>query len=486
MNGPWPQNGIGIDFEAESFRALYVRRQWKRIRVVDSLEIPQYRELGPAECGRRYRQFLRRHGLKVPWTVVALPRSAVLLRTLHLPAAIEDKDVPRAVEYQLESLHPFEEGSVYWDVARWTEPEKSWWPQRGANGEGTATGAPHRMVAIAEKQTVEQIAAWLQEAEIPVTQFGVTAALLVGTMGPRLQAVAAKRSSFFLVNWGRESVQLVAFAPGREMIWRDIPRCAQSESERQFPATLERELELARSELRVEPGERLPLVMGGASSSRGDMEIEFQPIPVEQLFPALQTSPEGFALGENLATFAAAVAAADRNVPLAFNLLPAERRSFQSPLAPLPTYALVSLVAVLVLSLGARATLQDWLYNRYLDREMQALRPRVQQIEVVQEKGQKTVDRLELLRGAQASATLPLEVLKELTRLLPADVWLRQLQCEGDRLSLNGQAASASGLLQNLAASPYFESPQFAAAISRTAEGQEVFRINVRIRANAR
>lgn len=479
MNWPWPQHGIGIDFAEGSFRALYLRRQWNRVRVVEGIEIPQYRQLGPAECGKRYRKFLRQHGLKVPWTVVALPRSAVLLRALHLPGAIAEKDVPRAVEYQLDSLHPFEEGSVYWDVSLWKEPEKSWWSQRSANGDRSGTGVSHRMVAIAEKQYVEETAAWFREAGIPVTQFGVTAALLLGTIGPRLEAVAAKRSSFFLVNWGTETVQLVAYAPGRELIWREIPRMTEAGSEREFSAALERELELARSELRVEPAERPPLVICGPSwePTRSDGEREFQAIPVDELFPALR---------ENWVGFAAALAAADRNVPLAFNLLPAEQRTFQSPLAHLPTYALASLVAILVLALGVRGTLQDWLYNRYLEREIQGLRPQVEQIEAAQEKGQKTLDRWELLGGARDSAALPLEILNELTRLLPADVWLQQLQCEGDRLFLNGQASSASGLLQTLAASPYFESPQFAAAISRTQEGKEVFRITVRLRAQAR
>jgi hypothetical protein len=116
MIGSWLQTGIGIDSEGETFRAIFVRRQWNRLRVVDRLEIPAYRKLEASECGRLYRAFLRKHGLKAPQTVVALPRSAALLRSLTLPQTVE-KELARAVEYQVESLHPFEEGGVYWDFA---------------------------------------------------------------------------------------------------------------------------------------------------------------------------------------------------------------------------------------------------------------------------------------------------------------------------------------------------------------------------------
>src|SRR5882672_2124473 len=116
MNWTLLQNGIGIDIQAGIFQAICLKRQLKRVRVADLLEIADYQRLGPQHCGKLYKEFLRKNGLQSPWTVVALPRSAVLLRWLNFPKAVE-KDLARAVEYQMDSLHPFEEGSVYWDFA---------------------------------------------------------------------------------------------------------------------------------------------------------------------------------------------------------------------------------------------------------------------------------------------------------------------------------------------------------------------------------
>ncbi|MBI1956008.1 MAG: PilN domain-containing protein, partial [Acidobacteria bacterium] len=492
----------------ESFRAVAVKRQWKRVRVLDWLEIPQYRQLEPAECGQRYRAFLRKNGLKSPWTVVALPRSAALLRCLSFPEAV-GKELAQAVEYQLDGLHPFEEGSVYWDFAVWQRPEKSLWERAAAEPE-TASGRLDVLVAIAPKKSVEETTAWFQEAGIGVSQFSATAALLCGAFWsqradaqdrsltvpsasldsardrPLRTGAARKKPVLFLLHAASGSLELIGCAPGREFLWREIkiPDGATEAGDR-LPAAVQRELELARSALRVEPQERPPLVFWGEgfSEALASEDLGFTMVPSEQWFPSLRIGAEGlFRLRENAVGFAAALAAADRSLPLSVNLLPAEKRLYQSPLAHLPTYALASLVVLLAVTLGVRGSAQDWLYGRYLEREIRALQPQLAQVETAQGKSRATLDRLVLLAGVKNSAILPLEILQELTRLLPADTWLQLLQYEGDTVTLSGTATSASGLLPTLAASLYFEGVQFASAINRTPDGKEIFRIALRLR----
>ncbi|MBI4464409.1 MAG: hypothetical protein HY647_06865, partial [Acidobacteria bacterium] len=140
MNWSLLQTGIGMDARGRDLHAVCVKRMGNRIRVLDRLEIPRYRELPPAECGKTYREFLRRNGLKVPWTVVALPRSAFLLRRLNLPGVVQ-KELRRAIEYQVEGLHPFESGSVCWDFAVWRERAGSP-PGRWETGEAQESAGP--------------------------------------------------------------------------------------------------------------------------------------------------------------------------------------------------------------------------------------------------------------------------------------------------------------------------------------------------------
>ena len=502
MNWSLLQSGVGIESSGESFRAVAVKRQWKRVRVLDWLEIPQYRQLEPAECGQRYREFLRKNGLKAPWTVVALPRSAALLRCLNFPQAVA-KELAQAVEYQLDGLHPFEEGSVYWDFSVWQKPEKSLW-ERAAAEQESAPGRLDVLVAIAQKKSVEETTAWFQEAGIGVSQFSATAALLCGAFWSQLAdghdrsltgfsptgfspTVAARKSSvLFLLHAASGSFELIGCAPGREFLWREVKISdGPEEDEGRLLPAVQRELELARSALRVEPQERPPLVCWGEgfSEALASEDLGFTMVPSEQWFPSLRLGAEGlFRLRENAVGLASALAAADHSLPLSVNLLPAEKRLYQSPLANLPTYALASLVVLLAVTLGVRGSAQDWLYGRYLEREIRDLQPQLAQVETAQEKSRATLDRLVLLAGVKNSATLPLEILQELTRLLPADTWMQLLQYEGDTITLSGAATSASGLLPTLAASPYFEGVQFTSAINRTPDGKEIFRIALRLR----
>lgn len=492
MIGSWLQAGIGIECDGDVFRALYVRRQWNRLRVVDRLEIPAYRTLEAAECGRRYRAFLRQHGLKAPQTVVALPRSTALLRSLSLPRTVE-KELARAVEYQVDNLHPFEEGEVYWDYAVWQWPPRTGTPVSFRAGEKRAAKAAESggerletMVGIAERKAVDAAAAWFEEAGIPVSQFGVTAALWIATFWPRLKAAFPDAPVFFLLNLGTDRAELVGYAPGREPIWQEVAGAEESTaSENGSADEVKRELELARSALRVSPEERLPLVVCGsrARTALAAADVPFQIVPAEQLLPVPATGPEGLDREERSVALAAALTAASARPLLPLNLLPAEKRTYESSLVHAPTYALASVVVLLALAWGARGPLQDWLYSRHLERELEALRPRLQELETTQANTDTARERLQLLAGVRQSAALPLEILHELTRILPAEVWLQQFAYEGESVTLDGFAPAASGLLQTLAASPYFENPQFRSSISRTPEGQERFAIGVRLRA---
>ena len=479
MNWSLLQSGIGIDFSEGSFQATCVKRQWNRIRVAGRLEIPQYKQLGPEDCGRLYREFLRKNGLELPWTVVALPRSAVLLRSLHLPRVVE-KELRRAVEYQLDALHPFEEESVCWDYSAWKPPETA-----RRSGITTGEGELGRLevrLAIAEKKYVEEMASWFAEAGIAVSQFTVTTASLFAALWPRLGAASGKSRKFFVLNGAAGSFELLGYAPGMALVSREIV-LQGSEDPR---ITVARELEMARSELRLEPEERPPLILCGKNLPLPAEDLSFRAVSIEQLFPSLNAGAANFRLREHMAGFAAALTAADHRLPHSFNLLPEEKRAYRSPLVRLPTYALSGLVVLLAMALGIRGTIQDGLFNRHLEREIQALEPQLQEVETAQDRSRRTAERLDLLDGARRTAALPLEILSELTRLLPNDAWLQQMRYEGDSLALTGRAASASALLQILAGSEYFESPQFSSAITRTRDGMEIFRIGVRLRTGTR
>jgi Tfp pilus assembly protein PilN len=486
-----PQTGVGIEFREGNLHAFCGRSLWSRFRVVDRLEIAQYREMEPRECGRLYRQFLKRNGLKAPWTVVALPRSMVLLRALQFPKAMEN-EMGRAVELQLDSLHPFEEGGVYWDFAKARDEQQPRWSWKQDAASGEAQKPVDVLVAIAERESVDQLAEWFQEAGIPVSQFGVTTALLLGMFRSRGTQAATTDAPFFVLHTREDGCELIGTAPGKPVLSKEILfGSAGLATEEDRRAAVVNQLELARSELRLAPEER-PVVLAGGSglqleTSPGFDGASFRVVPVEEAMRGVmgmaRVGVETLPLRENVVGVAATLGAVERRGLFGLNLLPAMRRSYEPPAVLVPTYALASLVVLMAVALGLRGPVQDWLYSRHLERERQALLPQIQQLERIQDQNRRVFERLTTLASLGRSANLPMELLDELTRLLPEDAWLQQLQFDGSAVNLGGTAASASAVLQALTESNRLESPQFLSAITRTQDGKEGFRIGARLRA---
>jgi Tfp pilus assembly protein PilN len=485
MNRLMPQTGVGIEIRGDNLYAFCAKSFWGRVRIIDALEIHDFRQLGTAECGQRYRDFLRKNGLKSPWTVVALPRGQVLVRPLRFPSGIE-KDLQAAIALQLDVLHPFEESAILWDFAPVSGEEALSGQGRSGEAPQSSSNAVDVLVAIAEKPWVEELAAWFQEAAIPVSQFTASTALLLTTLGRSFRRQATPGSPFLALHVREDGCELVGAAIGKPLLSMDISWMGGTlHSEEDVPA-LARHLEQAHSELRLEPEARPLLLLCGTFSSIESAlratELPFQVSAADSLLPSGSGNVAERSIAENVLGAAAAVAAAENGPRLALNLLPAERRSYQSPFAYTTTYALASMVLLLAIGMGLRGSIQDWAYGRRLERERQSLLPAVQELERLQGASRETLANLAALSAIRQSGALPLQLLDELTRILPSDAWLQQLQYEGSTVTMSGTAQSASAVLQSLSASSYLEAPQFSAALTRTPDGKEVFRIGARLR----
>ncbi len=148
------------------------------------------------------------------------------------------------------------------------------------------------------------------------------------------------------------------------------------------------------------------------------------------------------------------------------NLLPLEQRPRRGVWAK---RIRTIVIAVAVLLIGAAALLPIW-QQRLLAIEVTT------RIDPVQKAAnQALVLRDQLDRALEASnilshkkQTLPpqVDVLRELTLILPNDTWLERLQIKGDSLQIIGQSAKASALIRLIEASPLFSSATFMSPVT--------------------
>lgn len=149
------------------------------------------------------------------------------------------------------------------------------------------------------------------------------------------------------------------------------------------------------------------------------------------------------------------------------NLLPPDQRRPQHGLQEKRMRIAVMIAALFLLAVAA--VLPIW-QQRQLVIEMMG---KTQQLQ--QPANQALALRDQLDQVLEASRILPdkkrvtiprLNLLRQLTAILPEDTWLERLQIKGDTLQLNGQSAKASALAGIIEASRLFNSASFTSPIT--------------------
>jgi len=100
--------GIGIEIGEQDLTVMVTRVRPSGTRLLGAGVIARFKERPAAEWGAEYTDFVKRLGVShIPATVL-LPRQELIVRLLSLPG-VSDRDLPSAIQYQLDSLHPFGE-----------------------------------------------------------------------------------------------------------------------------------------------------------------------------------------------------------------------------------------------------------------------------------------------------------------------------------------------------------------------------------------
>jgi hypothetical protein len=417
-------SGIGIEIAgprgAESLRITAVRVRPTGARVVGRLEIEDFPHQPAGVWGSEYAAFVRKLDLRHVPAVVLLPRQDVILRQLSLPG-VADKDLDSAVRFQLDGLHPYAEDDV---TASW------------ARLPGTNTV----LIAIARRAEVDRYATAFSEAGVKLRGFTCSAAAiysslrLFGRMPPAGLLASVELDS---------ALEIYGESPAHPIF------------SARFDSPAARAAQLACAELRIDPSS--------------------EPKPLETFFPV------GVAGGAAL-PYCAALTSACPRLSLTLNLLPAERRDTSSRAVWIPAAALAALVLMLAGTLFALPVYQDHRYQRSLQAEIARVEPGARRAAAVEREIDTAHKRTVLLDDFRRRSKADMDVLGEMTRLLPAQVWLNLLDLNRTTVFISGETDQAAPLLKLIDGSPYFEGSEFVQPPMRAANG-ETFRIRTNRRA---
>jgi len=409
-------SGFGIAVGARDLDASLVRLRPAGATLLAETMIADFRSTPAAQWGGELQRFLSAAGQSRLAATVLLPREEVIVRTLNLPG-VADKDVPGAIELQLETLHPWDREEVAWDWSR--------------AGESTI------LLGVVRKSVLDSYETLFSEAGL---------ALAAITFSPAVIYQALRM-------WSDAPGPLLCFSGGQartEVYGESAGRAVYSAG---FSTDRERALTVSRAELRLAPD-----------------------YAAQKLADALP-KPAGDATPTFVMAWAAGLAGARSHGGKFANLLAPERRSSHDRIQYiLPGILGLVLLLALVVAFGVVPAIEERRYQQELNQAIRSLEPAALRVQNLEKRIGVDRSRIMALDDLRRRPQADLDILNELTRLLPPPVWTSAVEIFPDSVVISGEADQAAPLLKILDSSPFFQNSEFQSSVTRNKDS-EVFRI---------
>jgi hypothetical protein len=380
-------------------------------RVVGTLSFEDAMHHAAGVWGTEYAAFVRKHGCAHVAATVLLPRREVMVRQVALPG-VTDKDLPAAIEFQLDGLHPYREEDVATSWAR-------------------IPGTSSVLIAITRRAVIERFVTLFAEAGIQVGAFTCSAAAIHAAL--RMFRPAPSSSGLLAYEPAESGVEIYGESASRPVFSAT------------FDVPLERAAPMAASELRL--------------------DADTAPQGLDTLFNASPALP-----------YAAALASACPLMALPVNLLPSELRPSGVRWLWIPSAALGAAVLLLAVGLALFPRYDTTRYLASLNAEIARVAPLAARSTALDRQiaaARRNTAQLDALRARTKS---DMDVLAEMTRILPAPAWLNLLELTRTQVTLAGETQQAAPLLQSIDASPLFQNSEFIMPPARV-NNAEAFRI---------
>jgi len=415
--------GVGIVAGEKGLDVLVARARPFGPAVTGYLHVDTSGKKSAADWGADVTRFLSSCGgaQRIAATVV-LPREQVISRIVTLPG-VSDEDAPQALEFQLDSLHPWGDANVAWA-----------WERIGQT--------PSFTVAIAQRELVERYSSLLSEAGIRVAGFTTSGNVLY--LAARLDNVPPPPAFFAVRGWkagvGENAVEVYAESASHPFY------------NALFAMPAERAVALARAEVRLEDNA--------------------ETVDWADFLPTWNSAPDTLDLSDAgrsrmALAWAAALVSACPHLGAPLNLLPADMRAQSSKIGLIPPVVLgAALLGICAMLMGEDSWL-DGAYLQTLHQEIRRLDPIARRVEVLDRHTADSANRMRALDAFRRRTRDDLDILLELTKELPPPANLNSISLTRTDVQIGGDSPRAEELLKKLDESPLFVSSEFVNQITR-------------------
>jgi len=402
--------------------------------------IPRYRERDLPEVRKEIDQFFRSIRVSRESIVLGLPRRDVIFRYIDLPAEVSD-NLKQVVEYQVQSYEPTDEERYYYDFTLLK-------PAPGAKRIQVLLVMSRRSVLEAHMKLLKDLG--LKPAAVSIGSIGLANLFLQSgrPMNGRL---------FMLADLSAQGIEVMTLRNGSLLYSHESARNAPDS----WKEALLREVEAAAERIRLGPEDAIDkLVLAGESSqeARADLGDAISDCDLVGSYVRFEMPAQNRAhLQEAASSLGLAYSGLAHRPAIRLNLLPAEMRYRQKRWAYVPSIILGIIVLGLLIAIGARETLQERRLVQRLDMEIGALKERVDRVQKLRAEAKRLESEVRAMEDLLQKRDMNLELLQELTTILPNDTFLSVFSNKDGTVQIAGSSTAAPDLVPKLEKSPLFK-----------------------------
>ena len=459
----------GIEVDGSRWHFAVVEKRIRGFAVTHAMTLDDVNRRDPLSLRPAIDEFYRRARIDKSRTVLALPRSAVVLRVLKFPAAVHE-NLDNIIDYQVENYEPIDRAELSYAHQRLENGGRK--KSRGASGKLEV------LLVMARRADIETYQKKLQQLDLHLR------AVLCGSLGlaqlMRLNDTSS-RENHFLIRRADSGFELLALCAGKLECARRYDGDATPEGFQK----LFQEFERVQAELRLEAKDIHNVFV---LSAEGDSMLASMrqlapslpwhplraPASLENRLPAADFAPSAAAIGVALSAMV--------KEGLATDLVDHGERVAPARWMWAPTYALCAVALVMVGAGTVTPYFQQRKFIAQLNAEIARLQPHVRQVERLETDVDAIQKKASVLEALRAHDARTLEALRELSAILPDSVWINELNLRADGVEISGFADNTTALIPLLEQSSVFQDAALASGITRNQQGKEMFHIRMKFK----
>ena len=455
------KTSIGIALDGEDMTLSSLQGNLSGGTFAQYMHVPDFQKRDIEELRQEVQLFLKNNLLGKDNIVIGIPRRDILLRYLDLPGEVSE-NLKQVIQYQVQSFEPTEEDSYYYDYTL-----------LGRNPKNKRLSI---LLAMIHKNLLDDYLQKLFDLGIQPAAVTCSSLALANLFLQNRKNLQDK--NYILAHTTPSSLSLLLLQNG-------VPVYSQETTKEENQSWKELILKetgeaVSRNRLDAESAIEQIVLAGDASEpAYAELKVDFEEcIRLKDTVPIKSNESTAPYLEKAVSAIGLAFTGMTRHPTIKINLIPAAFRFKQSRWAYISAAVLGLIIIALLAGMFFHRQIQSRTLVEELDREITSRKDLVDRVMELRKETESLAGEIDFIEKLYQKQDVNLEVLQELTQLLPMDTYLTNYQYRDGKITLIGYSDSASDLVLTLESSPILKEVVPRGSTRRdTRTGKERFQI---------